>query len=154
MATTNEMPSISGHSHTHSLVHPMLRATATNTGMQLADASALLGGEAPRRVGAPQKKEENIMANTGRRYVQIFIADPDPKVPIEQSLIYSSDPKMTDLDDQELFFEVEIKRLLDHYNETVRTKVVDKTIRDRTAYLEPVRIRDLAMNVTTIAKFG
>jgi len=87
-----------------------------------------------------------------RRLVQVFIADPDERVPLEQSMIYSGSQKLTDLTDQELFFEVDIKRLLDEHN-TKRTKIVDKSVKDRSEYLEPAKIRDLKMVVTTIAQF-
>lgn len=49
-------------------------------------------------------------------------------------------------------FEVDIKSLLDTHN-AVRTKAVDKKVKDRTEYLEPAKIRELKMVVVTIAQF-
>jgi hypothetical protein len=161
-----ETPTISGYAHTHSTydgtgtaVHQMLQqAQVVDAQLHSGDAAMrgrrmLLGASVAPALKAMimEAKKEDEMS---KRYVQIFIADPDPKVPVGKSLLHFTQPAMTDLTDQELFYEIEIKRVLDHYNETVRTKTVDKEIKDRTAYLEPARIRDLVMNVTTIAKFG
>jgi len=35
----------------------------------------------------------------------------------------------------------------------MRTKVINKKVKDRTEYLEPARIRDLKMIVTALASF-
>lgn len=93
-----------------------------------------------------------VAANVGRRLVQVFIADPDKRVPLKDSLLYRGEQQLTDLTDQELFFELDIKKLLDTHNEK-RVKIVDKDIKDRTEYLEEVKIRDLKMVVTTVANF-
>lgn len=87
-----------------------------------------------------------------RRLVQVFIADPDERVPLKDSLLYFGDQQLTDLTDQELFFEVDIKKLLNAHNDK-RIKIVDKSVKDRSEYLEPAKIRDLKMVVTTIAQF-
>ena len=92
------------------------------------------------------------MANTARRLVQVFIADPNENVPLEQSLLYRGAQKLTDATDQELYFEIDIKDILAKHNEA-RVKVVDKKVKERTEYLEPARVRDLKMVVTTIATF-
>jgi hypothetical protein len=62
--------------------------------------------------------------------------------------------KITDLTNQELFFELDIKGLLDKHNKT-RSKIIDKeeSSRDDKVYLEPVKIRELVMTVATIAEF-
>lgn len=167
-----EMPAISAYSYTSNTVDPLAAAgmfapQQLNQGMlqqQLNQAvdttagAAAVGGTTARRLGASpiarrQPEEIKMAAATGRRYVQIFIADPDPKVPLDKCLLYSSESKMTDLTDEELYFEVEIKRILDEHNEKVRTVTIDKSIKDRTQYLEPTRIRDLRMTVVTIAQF-
>lgn len=159
-----ELPQFYGSAHTHSTYagsdlaagagNPIWQGSSTSMLNQASLMPAVVRTKGPPMRPPVQKfLKEAKMADT-RRYVQIFIADPDPKVPIGQALIHSSEPMMTDMDDQELFFTLEIKRLLDHYNETVRTKIVDKDVKDRTAYLEPARIRDIAMTVTTVAKFG
>ena len=97
-------------------------------------------------------QEPEIMANTARRLVQVFIADPNENVPLEQSLLYRGAQKLTDATDQELYFEIDIKDILAKHNEA-RVKVVDKKVKERTEYLEPARVRDLKMVVTTIATF-
>lgn len=87
-----------------------------------------------------------------RRYVQVFICDPNENVPIESCLLYQGKPKLTDLTDQELFFEIDIKSALEKHNEN-RVGYVDKSVKERTEYLDPARIRDLKMTVVTIASF-
>lgn len=92
------------------------------------------------------------MAQTNRRLVQVFIADPDEDVPLDQCLLYSGEQKLTDLTDQELFFEVDVKSILDAHNQK-RTKIVNKSVKERTELLEAARVRDLKMTVVTIAQF-
>lgn len=90
------------------------------------------------------------MAN--RRLVQVFIADPNDNVPLDQSLLYSGEQKFTDATDQELFFEIDINTILKAYNEK-RVRIVDKKVKERTEYLEAAKIRDLKMVVVTVAAF-
>ncbi len=92
------------------------------------------------------------MAAAPRRLVQVFIADTDENVPLDDCLIYSGEQKLTDLTDQELFFEIDIRTLLQAHNDK-RTKLVNKAVKERTEYLEPARIRDLKMTVVVIATF-
>ena len=96
--------------------------------------------------------KEPPMAATQRRLIQVFIADPNENIPLDQCLIYSGTPQLTDLTDQELFFEIDVKTLLAKHNET-RTKVVNKAVKERTEYLEAAKVRDLKMTVVTIAQF-
>lgn len=95
------------------------------------------------------------MANTARRIVKVYVADPDPKLPTEKALLFEGDEKLTELTDQELFFEVEIKEKLTKHNEE-RIKVVDKEQSakfGKEIYLEPAKIRDLKMVVVNVATF-
>ncbi len=86
-----------------------------------------------------------------RRVIQVFIADPNENIPLADCLLYKGEEKLTDATDQELFFELDIKNLLEKHN-LKRTKVVDKKVKDRTEYLEPAKVRDLKMVVVTVAK--
>lgn len=99
-----------------------------------------------------QRQQPKKETQVTRRLVQVFIADPNENIPLEDSLLYRGDQKLTDSTDQELFFEVDIKTLLDAHN-AKRIKIVNKAVKDRTEYLEPARIRDLKMVVVTIAQF-
>lgn len=92
---------------------------------------------------------ENQMAT---RIVQVFIADPDENIPLDKRLLYTGEQKLTDLTDQELFFEVDIKNILQEHN-TYRGSVINKKVKERTEYLEPIKIRDLRMVVVTVAEF-
>ena len=87
-----------------------------------------------------------------RRLVQVFIADPNENVPLDQSLLYGGAQKLTDATDQELFFEIDINMILKAHNEK-RIKIVDKKIKERIEYLEPAKIRDLKMVVVNVAGF-
>jgi len=90
-----------------------------------------------------------------RRIVQVFIADTTEDIPLEFGLLYQGEPKFTDLTDEELFFEIGMKELLDKHN-IVRTETLDKKATrksGREVYLEPGRIRDLKMVVVDIAVF-
>lgn len=100
-----------------------------------------------------QTQQEDVMANKDTlRYVQVFIADVDENVPLDKRLLYKGDQKLTDLTDQELFFEIDLKDILSAHN-AFRTTLHDKSVKERTEKLEPVRIRDLKMTVVTIADF-
>ncbi len=111
---------------------------------------AMATASTPVVIGEP--KGEIEMSASTRRLVQVFIADTDENVPLTDCLLYSGDQKLTDLNDQELFFELDIKSIMDKHNEK-RIKLINKTVKERTEYLEPVRIRDLKMTVVTIASF-
>lgn len=103
-----------------------------------------------------QTTETTSMPNqTQRRYVQVFIADPNENVPLEESVLYKGDQKLTDLTDTELFFEVPIAETLKAHNEK-RVKWLDKEASKRAGKdvtLDAVKIRDLKMVVVTIAAF-
>lgn len=93
--------------------------------------------------------------NANRRIIQVFIADPDINVPLADALLFNGTQKLTDLTDQELFFEVTIADLLAKHNEK-RAKWLDKDATKKAGkdvMLEPARIRDLKMTVVNIAAF-
>src|SRR5215471_5879758 len=96
------------------------------------------------------KAQEKPMAKPTRRIVQVFICDADDNVPLDKCLVYQGEQKLTDLDDNELFFEIDIKSLLDKHN-AQRTQLINKRVKERTEHLEPARIRDLKMTVVTVA---
>lgn len=99
-----------------------------------------------------QHYQEPDQMKTQRRLVQIFIADPDDNVPLDQCLLYSGEQQLTDLTDQELFFEVDVRTMLETHN-VKRIKLVNKAVKERTEHLEPARVRDLKMTVVTVAQF-
>ena len=101
-------------------------------------------------IQASQQVEENTEMT--RRLVQVFIADPNENVPLDQSLLYKGEQKFTDATDQELFFEIDINTILKAYNKE-RVKVVDKKVKEHIEHLEPAKIRDLKMVVVNIASF-
>lgn len=99
-----------------------------------------------------EKKEEKM---SNRRLVKIIIVDPNENIPLANAVLVNEPEKFTDLEDQELFFELDIKNILDSHN-SYRVTVVDKKAsagKAEDVYLEPVRIKDLKMVVLTIAEF-
>ena len=89
------------------------------------------------------------------RIVKVIIADIDENLPLDRRLLYTGDEQLTDLTDQELFYEVGITELLAEHNAR-RAKTFDKIATNklgRDVMLEPVRIRDLKMVVVTVASF-
>jgi hypothetical protein len=85
-----------------------------------------------------------------RRIVQVFVADPNDNIAIDDCLLFKGEEKLTDATDQELFFELDIKNMLEIHN-AKRVKIIDKKVKDRTEYLEPAKVRDLKMVVVTVA---
>lgn len=105
----------------------------------------------PATAPQPQPKEM-IVVSDKRRLVRVLVVDPHEDVPVESGLLYDSKEVFTDKTDQELYFDVPVAQLLKEHNEK-RTKVVNKSVKDRTEYLEPARIRDLKMLVIALATF-
>lgn len=89
------------------------------------------------------------------RFVKIFIVDPTEALPLDKRVLHAGAEQLTDLTDQELFFELPIKEMLDKHN-AVRVATIDKRASEKAGkdvFLEPVRVRELRMNVTTVASF-
>lgn len=119
----------------------------------VAEIDALVGYSKPSQL---QITAQPIMANsTQRRIVQVFIADPNDNVPLEHSILYKGEQKLTDLNDNELFFEIPMAETLKSHNDK-RVKWLDKEASKRAGkdlFLDPAKIRDLKMLVVTIAAF-
>jgi len=99
-----------------------------------------------------QVKEEKM---SKRRLVKVIIVDPNENIPLDKAVLVNENEKFTDLEDQELFFELDIKDILSNHN-MYRVTCVDKKVsknKDVDVFLEPARIRDLKMVVLTIAEF-
>lgn len=154
-----EMPSITSTAYTTSSVS----GNQLRMGMVAPAASAVQ----PRRVDLfkADKFEEDVQltdfglnlkeSQMGMRFVKIFIVDPTDDLPLAQRVLHNGAEQLTDLTDQELFFELPIKEMLDKHNATragtLNKKATDKAGKD--VFLEPIRVRDLRMNVTMIAAF-
>lgn len=103
----------------------------------------------------PNLLKKRIKENmTNRRLVKVMIVDPDENVPVDKAVLVNEPEKITDFDDQELFFELDMKRLLEAHN-TYRTSLINKKLStgDKPVFLEPIRIKDLKMVVLNIADF-
>ena len=86
-----------------------------------------------------------------RRYVQVFIVDPDEEVPLEKAMLYTGTPKMTDMTNEELFFSLPVMDILKKHNEFRKAHQVE--IGTKKKFLKEIRIKDLSMTVVTIAQF-
>jgi hypothetical protein len=101
---------------------------------------------------AQYQAQQREIPMTNRRIVKVFIADTDENVPLDESILYEGEQRLTDLTDQELFFEINIKDILDGHN-AHRTTLVNKKVKERVEHLEPAKIRDLKMVVVNVAQF-
>jgi hypothetical protein len=161
---TNELPTIAGSAHTHSTyqlggigslgagmgAQNVFTGTTTATPFTNTMATQAQVARVAKQILADVPKQEQPMSQ--RRLVQVFIVDPNENIPLADCLLYRGSEQLTDLNDQELYFEIDVKRLLAEHNER-RVKIVDRKVKERTEYLEPAKVRDLKMVVTTIATF-
>jgi hypothetical protein len=128
-------------------------ATAVNE-MKLLRARA--AGVAPRRMPAPTvevvppiiQQEDKFM----RRIVRVFLIDTNESVPNDSAVLHATAEQVTDLTDQELFYEIDVKGLLDKHN-AKRVTFRDKSIKSKETMLEPARVRDLKLHVLELARF-
>lgn len=93
-----------------------------------------------------------LTKSMSKRLVRVFLVDPNESVPLDASMLYKSDEKLTDLTDQELFFEIPVQELLTKHN-ALRVTLVDKAGTKRSnkdVMLEPAKIRDLTMTVLVL----
>jgi hypothetical protein len=103
-----------------------------------------------------KQKQEKPVADSGTRLVKVFVVDPDNSLKVDDRMIYRGEEQLTDKNDQELFFEIEMAKLLTSHNqirETTRDKKVKPAADGTITYLEPARIRDLRMQVVVLAQF-
>jgi hypothetical protein len=100
----------------------------------------------PNRLGKP------LIKSMSKRLVRVFLVDPNASVPLESSMLFKCEEKLTDLTDQELFFEMPVQELLAQHN-ALRVTLVDKEASKRSnkeVLLEPAKIRDLTMTVLVL----
>jgi pyruvate/2-oxoglutarate/acetoin dehydrogenase E1 component len=153
-----DMPSVTNANHAHTVYglanmgEPVGMFAATHGHAPFPAARDWQSSPGTFQQALPLRVETPIMPAPARRLVQVFIADPDENVPLDKSLLYSGEQKLTDATDQELFFEIEIKAILEKHN-AERVQFVNKKVKERTEFLEPVKIRDLKMVVVNVATF-
>lgn len=165
---SDDLPVITGNAYTTARVSMDTMNSLTNwtgAGTDLASVAEAVGRA--RRVNPLSKeltfaaaRKEDTMAIAQKepklRVVRVFLADTDVRVPVEKRMIYASDEMTTDATDEELFFSIAVKDLLDAHNKA-RAEVkweedTDTGTKERTG-LKPLRIRELSMQVTTVAQF-
>lgn len=166
----NELPSISTTTYTSSLLHsPELGAFHAVAGNgfclerrvnperlgQQEDYSKLLEAAnqlKPKLPVTPFIPKEIKMTT---RLVKVIIADPNDNLPLESRLLYNGPEHLTDMTDQDLYFDLEISALLKKHNvlraTTLDKKATEKSGRD--VFLEPLRVSGLKMIVVNIATF-
>lgn len=90
------------------------------------------------------------------RLVRVLLVDPDKRITdMKKAVLYDSEEHLTDATDQELYFDINVMELLAKHN-AYRKTVLDEKATDRRGkdmFLKPIKIRDLTMNVVTIAEF-
>lgn len=103
----------------------------------------------------PMESLEVGKMENNTRVIRIFIADADTNVDINDRILYQGKEIVTELTDQELFFELNITDILNSHNMD-RVKMLNKDLSDSTGrdvYLKKIKIRDLVMTVVNIASF-
>lgn len=149
--STIDMPTMVASNYTSQAYNPFAKKLIPNAMDISEEARKVLCGlqnQNPAKFQSTIKKDPEPMI----RIVRVVIADNNPNLPVESAILYKGEEQVTELTDQELYFEINIKELLDKHNEK-RVKTVNKLVKDRTEYLEPAKIRDLKMVVVTIASF-
>lgn len=119
-------------------------------------AGAAVGGAAQALLHFPVRHHQQQEQDMGTRIVKVFVADNDESLPLEHRVLFQGEEKLTDLTDQELFFELPVQELLTKHN-AIRAKTRDKdqsTQFGRDVMLEPVKVRDLKMVIVNVASFG
>lgn len=99
-----------------------------------------------------QISKDKPMAATSLRLARVIIFDPTDALPLESRVLVVTSEKLTDSTDEELYFDLDIKGLLEKHNE-VRKATRDKKASERAGkdvFLEPIRIRDLRMTVVSV----
>jgi hypothetical protein len=100
----------------------------------------------------PNYLAKPLLKSMSKRLVRVFLVDPNASIPLDASMLYKSEEKLTDLTDQELFFEMPVQELLAKHN-ALRVTLVDKEASKRSnkdVLLEPAKIRDLTMTVLVL----
>jgi hypothetical protein len=103
--------------------------------------------QAPVMIGEPK-----VQGQVKRRVIKVYVVDTNENVPLDRAILFQGEEKVTDLTDQELFYELNMAELLKKHNE-FRVTLIDKSIKERTVNLEPARIRDLSMTIVTVCEF-
>lgn len=147
-----DMPEITAYSTTSTSFQPEIECDL-NQNQIIRQPHPFFLGKSDNQI--KQQLGDIFMANNKRRIVQVFICDPNENVPLEKSLIHKGDQQLTDATDQELYFEIDLKNILTTHN-LERTTWIDKEASKKSGkdiFLEPIKIRDLKMIVTTLAEF-
>lgn len=74
-----------------------------------------------------------------RRFVRVFVSDPDPDLALADAVLYAAPEQVTDLNDNELFLEIGIPALLAAHNAKRAAQELD-----------PIKARDLRLAVATL----
>jgi hypothetical protein len=88
-----------------------------------------------------------------KRLVEIYVVDPDEKMPVEKSIVYEGPRKLTDSEDRDLFFELNMTELVLKHNKVREETMVDDKFTGRKVPLKPIKVSDLRMTVVNIASF-
>lgn len=126
----------------------LVEGNSTATGQRFS--AAVFAGNAP--LQAQKVLKENPVS---LRLVKVVIADTNENLALADRILHKGEEIATDLTDQELYFDLDLKEMLKQHN-SLRARTLDKKASEKAGkdvFLEPVRIRDLKMSVVTIASF-
>lgn len=84
-----------------------------------------------------------------RRFVEIFVSDPDPNVPIEQVLLHHDPRFLTELNDVELTLNMGLPEIVKEWNKT-RITIRDRRYMESEVMLEPIKADELRVIIATV----
>lgn len=112
---------------------------------------------------AKRKEPESILTQAFKeaiknvakaRVIQVFIADNDCNIEVAKRLLYKGEQLFTDLSDQDLFYDIEIKALITKHNEYRATVLNEsKSTATEKVFLKPIKVSELSMVVAVLAEF-
>ena len=106
-------------------------------------------------LGRNRSEETMTKQAKTRRIVNIYIVDPDKAVPMDKALLYSRENLLTEDEDQDLLFNLDVKDIVTKHN-SVRVTILDEEKTDKrgsNVYLQEVRPSELTMKIVTLAQF-
>lgn len=107
----------------------------------------------PEFVTKNQETDKETMCK--RRLVQVYVVDPDVRVPDENAVLYKGDEVVTIETDEEIRDGLDLKKWLKKHNEFRKTVLdeVKSDEGDRDIFLREIRIKDLSIEIFEVVVF-
>lgn len=84
-----------------------------------------------------------------RRFVEIFVSDPNPSVPMENILLHHEPRFLTELNDTELTLNMGLPQIVEDWNK-IRTTIRDRTYMESDVMLEAIKADELRVIIATV----